>query len=889
MNYHSINSKLFAIILLEVIISSIILTSQSVTTIQNMANENIFHYEQQVMAAKKEALKNYVDMAKGVLQTYRDKVTPDTTPSELEQIKKDAIKAMDSMLYGDDTGYVFVWSYDGVPLAFNPRPDLIGKKLLDLKGGNGQWVIKDHINNAKKGGGHFYTYKWRTTKDSPYQTKISYSFGLQDWRWFVGTGNYMAREEKEIAQRKEVIIKNTNQLKQIIIITASILILITSTILFFLIRKILILPLKQLEHGMIDFFLFLQNKRNKIEPIIINSNDEIGKMAKGINDNIQVSIKLHKELAESVQQATVLNETLERKVQARTEDLESQYQYLQSVIDAIEDPVMVIAEDYTVTLMNAAVSKQLDERFILDSEHPKCYEISHQRSTPCDDRQHPCPHKEVFKTNQHMTVIHDHANLDGEQHYVELAATPLFDSEQRCIGLIESARDITAHLEVQDNLRDQKSILDHQAHHDPLTGLPNRLLFNDRLEQSIEKAKRNETKVALLFVDLDHFKEINDSLGHDIGDEILIAVTKRLDELIRKEDTFARLGGDEFTVILEDLINGQDASRLAQKILEVLALPFTIKEHLLYISSSIGISLYPTDGYITHDLLKYADAAMYKAKDKGRNNFQYYSAEMTELAFERVEMETNLRTALQKGEFVVYYQPQINGKTNKLVGMEALVRWQNPKMGLVSPAKFIPLAESTGLIVELDQFVMKTAMKQVALWYKQGLNPGRLALNLAIKQLQQGNFINILKNIIKETECKVEWLELEVTEGQIMTNPDCAIKMLNQISALGISLAIDDFGTGYSSLSYIKKLPINKLKIDQSFIQDLPSDDEDVAIVRAVVAMAKSLNLSLIAEGVETKAQKDFLVNNECKDIQGYYYSKPISSNEMETYLLTKK
>ncbi len=275
---------------------------------------------------------------------------------------------------------------------------------------------------------------------------------------------------------------------------------------------------------------------------------------------------------------------------------------------------------------------------------------------------------------------------------------------------------------------------------------------------------------------------------------------------------------------------------------------------------------------------------MYKAKDEGRNNFQYYSAEMTEIAFEKVVMETNLRQAIKNDELVVYYQPQINAKNNKLTGMEALVRWQHPTMGLVSPARFIPLAEATGVIIELDQIVMKTAMKQMTKWYKQGLNPGKLALNLTIQQLQKKDFINVLESIINETQCQTDWIELELTEGQIMTNPDKAIAVLKQVNSMNIELAIDDFGTGYSSLSYLTKLPIKKLKIDQSFVRKLPDAIEDSAIAKAVIALAKSLNLNIIAEGVETEEQKEFLINNGCENIQGYFYSKPIPADEMEIY-----
>ncbi|MEN8147202.1 MAG: EAL domain-containing protein [Campylobacterota bacterium] len=567
------------------------------------------------------------------------------------------------------------------------------------------------------------------------------------------------------------------------------------------------------------------------------------------------------------------------------EALIEQHKYLQTIIDGIEDPIMVIDEDYTVQLMNSKVRQNMDLDIVSDIDHPKCYEVSHHRSTPCDSSEHPCPLKMVLETKRTATVIHDHSRSKVEKHYLELSLTPLFDSSKNIIGIIESARDITAHLEVQDKLREQKNILHHQAHHDTLTGLPNRVLFNDRLHQSAKKAKRNNSGLALFFVDLDRFKQINDSLGHEVGDKVLRAVAQRLSDKIRKEDTLARLGGDEFTIIMEELSTVHDAVLLAEKILKVMSDPIVTDGHTLYVTCSIGISLYPEDGTDIGNLLKYADTAMYQAKDDGRNNYQFYSAEMTEMAFERVVMEASLRQALEKEEFLVYYQPQVDASSEKPIGVEALVRWQHPVMGMVSPAKFITLAEETGLIVEIDRWVMKTAIKQVAQWYEDGLNPGVLSLNLAMKQIASGDFLDLLQQTMTANDFKAEWLELEVTEGQVMKRPDEAIIKLKQISDLGAAIAIDDFGTGYSSLSYLKRLPINKLKIDKSFIQDTPGDEEDVAIVKAIIALARSLNLDLLAEGVETEAQIEFLIDNGCKNIQGYYFSRPVPPKEIPEFL----
>ena len=492
----------------------------------------------------------------------------------------------------------------------------------------------------------------------------------------------------------------------------------------------------------------------------------------------------------------------------------------------------------------------------------------------------------MSKQEPYLEITHRLRHENGHYLWVLAKAQIFYDANGKAIRMIGTHRDITKEREIELKNERQKEKLDYQAHHDELTGLPNRTLFNDRLTKGIQKAKRQEKKMALLFIDLDHFKEINDTLGHDIGDIVLQKVTEILRSVVREEDSISRLGGDEFTILIEDLNKGEDASILAQKIIKVLDNPINVDNRELRVSSSIGISLYPDDGASALNLLKYADSAMYKAKAEGRNNFQFYCAEMTLLAFERLAMETNLREAIKNEEFIVLYQAQVNAQSDNIVGMEALVRWNHPTMGIIAPAKFLALAESTGLMVEIDKYVMKTAMKQLNVWREKALNPGKLSLNLTIKQLEQKEFVNQFKELMKETECRAEWIELEVTEGHIMKNPEEAIKVLRAISEIGISLAVDDFGTGYSSLSYLKKLPIDKLKIDQSFVRELPDDEEDRAIVRAVIALAQSLNLQIIAEGVETREQKEFMLENGCQYIQGYFYSKPINDKEFEALLI---
>ncbi|RLA71396.1 MAG: hypothetical protein DRG09_00285 [Epsilonproteobacteria bacterium] len=438
-------------------------------------------------------------------------------------------------------------------------------------------------------------------------------------------------------------------------------------------------------------------------------------------------------------------------------------------------------------------------------------------------------------------------------------------------------------------LHKQKDILYYQAHYDALTNLPNRVLFRERLTHNIELAERNKTGFALFFIDIDKFKNINDSLGHDVGDKVLKAVSKRLESIIRKEDTLARLGGDEFTVIMDDLHHSKDATILAKKVLNVLAEPLYIDDNMLYVTGSIGISHYPEDAVEAEYLLKYADTAMYKAKEEGRDNYQFYSSEMTKQALDHMSMKTSLQQAIDNDEFIVHYQPQINTLDNTLVGLEALVRWQHPEKGLIFPDAFIPMAEETGLIIKIDKIVMRKAMKQMSKWYKAGLNPGLLAINLSVQQLECQNFVEQIKERIKIYNFKAEWLELEITEGQMMRRPEEVIRKLTEIHDLGVSISIDDFGTGYSSLSLLKRLPINRLKIDRSFVKDLPKDEDDVAIVQAIIALADSLNLDLIAEGVETSEQKDFLTKNHSNYVQGYLYSPPLNVNKMRDVLLERK
>ena len=488
----------------------------------------------------------------------------------------------------------------------------------------------------------------------------------------------------------------------------------------------------------------------------------------------------------------------------------------------------------------------------------------------------------------------EYGNVKGKLTYLEVYKAPFYDQNGKIIGTVGAGRDITELKKIQKNLEDSLKVLQEQreqlafqANHDFLTGLPNRILFMDRLNQSIKMGARLNQSIAVLFIDLDNFKEINDSLGHHIGDKILVEVSKRMLSKMRVSDTLSRLGGDEFSIILNNLDSADEISNIIVNGMESFKEPFQIENNTLHVSMSVGIAIYPNDGEDSHTLLKNADAAMYKAKANGRNTYSFYDEKMTEKALERVYIETELRKAFKNDELCVYYQAQIDASNDKVVGMEALVRWNHPTMGFVYPDKFIPLAEITGMIIELDRIVMSKAIEQFKTWHEDGYSPGKLSMNLAMKQIEEDDFIEFIKNLVDEKKCLFENLEFEVTETQVMSNPIKSIKALQEISDLGISIAVDDFGTGYSSLAYLKKLPINKLKIDKSFVDNVPEDLEDSAIIKTIISLCKSLNLDVIAEGVETTKQKEFLLENDCNNIQGYLYSKPLSTQNMELYLKT--
>jgi diguanylate cyclase (GGDEF)-like protein/PAS domain S-box-containing protein len=437
-------------------------------------------------------------------------------------------------------------------------------------------------------------------------------------------------------------------------------------------------------------------------------------------------------------------------------------------------------------------------------------------------------------------------------------------------------------IDITDRKRVQEQ-MEYQAYHDALTGLPNRLLFRDRITVALAHAKRHSRVAAVMFLDLDQFKLVNDTLGHTVGDRLLQVIGNRLVGCVRAEDTVARMGGDEFTILLADLSDRRGAATVAQKVLEATRQPIVIDEHELYVTTSIGIAIFPDDGDDAESVLKNADRAMYRAKEVGRDNYQYATPARFDAADGRLALERKLRHALERDEFVLHYQPMVEIATGRVVGAEALVRWQDPELGLIPPEEFIPIAEETQLIVPLGAWVLRTAITQMKAWHDAGHAWLRVAVNLSPRQFQDRELVTIVERVLADTGFPAQFLDVEITESTAMQNAELSLSILNRLKEMGIRISIDDFGTGYSSLSYLKRFPIDTVKIDQDFVRDLTTDD--AAIISAVISMARALNLRVIAEGVETEEQLAFLRREQCAEMQGFLYSQPLPAAEFEKAL----
>ncbi|GEB35655.1 EAL domain-containing protein [Brevibacillus sp. FSL K6-0770] len=482
----------------------------------------------------------------------------------------------------------------------------------------------------------------------------------------------------------------------------------------------------------------------------------------------------------------------------------------------------------------------------------------------------------TYSTRKEYTVECRIQTSRKETIWTESKINPIVDELGNVSKLLFVTRDIT-------DRKQSEELIHHLAYHDALTDLPNRRMYTQHLSREIMQAKRFQSNLAVLFLDLDRFKDVNDSFGHDVGDLLLVEAANRLKACLRPTDVVARLGGDEFTVLLSQLADREEAAALANQIMEALQRPFILQDHSFNVSCSIGIALYPQDGDNADDLLKRADTALYTVKSRGKNGYDFFDPTMEAKSLERILMENELRKAIEQEQFQIYYQPKIDIATDTLTGMEALVRWVHPELGVIPPNRFIPIAEETGMIIALGEWILRQACRQNKIWHDQGYLL-KVSVNLSARQIYQKDLVEMIKQILAETELAAEWLELEITES-IFVKMEEATAVLQQIRDIGIHISIDDFGTGYSSFSYIKSLPVDTIKIDASFIRDIHHNQESQAIVKAIVTIAQSLNMNVIAEGIELNDQAAALQQNGCDHGQGYLFSRPLATDDFERYL----
>lgn len=565
---------------------------------------------------------------------------------------------------------------------------------------------------------------------------------------------------------------------------------------------------------------------------------------------------------------TFMDVSVQMQIQRCLHESENRYR---SVINAMHEGLVMQLKSGEIVACNPAAEDILgltkDQICGRTSIDPR-WQAIHEDGSPFPGEDHPA--MMTLRTGEPLyNVIMGVKKPDESLSWISINTSPIPASgEELPDAVVSTFTNITA-------IKESEEKLLFLAHHDPLTKLPNRVMFHTQVEHALKQAARHNTLVAILFIDLDRFKHINDSLGHPVGDKILVTLSKLFQGILREEDLIARQGGDEFTILLESFTDPESPSMVAQKILDNMHQPITIEDRVFYISVSIGISIYPYDGEDVTTLISNADAAMYNAKEKGRGSYQYYEDELTQRAMERVMLVTDLRHAIENGELSVYLQPRFELGTNRLLGAEALARWQHND-SFIEPSRFIPIAEEYGLIERIGDFVLKQCCEYAKIINQQYQSDFRLSINISLRQLYRPDAFQAFINVINKTNCPPHLLEFEITESLFADHSDQLLKLLHDLRDYGISISIDDFGKGYSSLSYLKRFPVDKLKIDASFVRDIPQDENDMAIARAIIALGHSMQLEVVAEGVETETQRELLLREGCHDAQGYLYAKPM-------------
>ena len=571
---------------------------------------------------------------------------------------------------------------------------------------------------------------------------------------------------------------------------------------------------------------------------------------------------------------TTCEDITERKeMEKKVKESEEKFR---SLVDSTDDFIYLVDSNYRYLFMNKKYLAKIG--ISADAYLGRSYSEFHSLD---ETRAFIARVDEVFRSGE--SVQNEHRSIKANQYFLQ-TLSPIMDKDGRPHAVTVVSKDITEHKRTEERVR-------FLAYFDSLTGLPNRFFFKELLDKALAHAQHHKRILAILFIDVDNFKRINDTLGHDLGDELLQAITARLLKTVRNSDcvsrtnenaiinTLSRLGGDEFIVLLSEISDVQDPAKVARRILNDISEPFMLRGHKVIITASIGISMYPCDGEDAQHLLKYADLSMYHAKDMGKNTYQFYTESLKTSAFERLTMEGELHKALDNDEFLVYYQPTLDVQSRKIIGMEALIRWKHPEKALISPSGFIPLAEDTGQIISIDEWVLRTACIQNKTWQNSGFAPMVIAVNLSTTHFENRNLTNMVTRALQDADLAPQYLGLEITESKIMKNPVTSIIVLNELKAMGVRIAIDDFGTGHSSLSYLRQIPLDYVKIDRSFVMNITTSLQDTAIIKSIITLSHSLSFKVIAEGVETEQQLEFLREHECDEMQGFLFSRPVPAN----------
>lgn len=565
---------------------------------------------------------------------------------------------------------------------------------------------------------------------------------------------------------------------------------------------------------------------------------------------------------------------------AADEALEAREEIYRTLVENVDLGIALVDENHKILMVNSARARMFG-RPAESFPEKHCFLEFQQGAVVCDD----CPGARALRTGRAESRTTEVTLADGQRLVTRIQSFPVLNSKGRADRFIEVCENITPQMEAEQNLRASRERLEFLAHYDQVTHLPNRFLLLDRLLQITSKAQRSGTRALMLVVSLNRFKRINETLGHEVGDQVLAEAGRRLQECVRRSDTVARIGSCEFALVLEDIKDFRGDVVLAEKIIQACRQPFIAEGQAMFLSASIGISQFPEDGQAPAALLKAAEVALSKVKSELGDGYRFYTADLDARARELLQMESCLAKAVEQGELLLYYQPLVDLRSGRLFGVESLLRWQRPGQGLVSPGEFIPLAESTGLILPIGEWALRAACEQAVAWKDQGLPPILMAVNISPRQFHQPGLAEQVKRTLQETGMDPRYLEIEITESTIMNDLEKAIRTMREISQLGVRLAIDDFGTGYSSLGALKHFPIHKLKVDQTFVRNLATDSNDAAITASVIALAKAMKLEVIAEGIETEEQLAILREMACHQGQGYLFSRPIPAEECATIL----